>query len=158
MAQLKDTTITGDLQVNGKLNNEILGVDDNCLIIDVCRRLDLSAANNEINITIPDGYVGDARAAGNYPATIHWSTQGADRDSWTTNAVINAKFIPANTDTEVVSSDYSISNGSQGVMTYTDIQLPPFIKSYLKIVVKTACTDATKPYVMINCRIYCHKE
>ena len=63
MAQLKDTTVSGDLtvsgdvKVNGKLNNEILDVDDNCLIIDVCRRLDLSTVGNKIEIALPDGYV-----------------------------------------------------------------------------------------------------
>lgn len=164
MAKINDLQCTGDalfqsdVKVNGKMNNEVLDVDDNCLIIDVCRRLDLSTVGNKIEVAIPDGYVGDARSAGNYPATIQWSTQGTDRNSWATNATINAKFIQANTDTEVVSSDYQISNASQGVMTYSEIQLPPFIKSYIKIEVKTTCTGATKPYVMFNCRIYCHKE
>ena len=63
MAQLKDTTVSGDLtvsgdaKVNGKLNNEILDVDDNCIIIDVCRRLDLSTVGNKIEIALPDGYI-----------------------------------------------------------------------------------------------------
>ena len=37
-----DALFQSDVKVNGKLNNEVLEVDDNCLIIDVCRRLDLS--------------------------------------------------------------------------------------------------------------------
>ena len=164
MAQLKDTTVSGDLtvsgdaliqgdvRVNGKLNNEILDVDDNCLIIDVCRRLDLSTVGNKIEIALPDGYVCDPRASGSYTGTLYLDSFGTNPTSWTTSAVITVTCYNPTT-----SSDDTITD-TLGNFTSHAIILSPFVQRYIKIEVTTACTGAAKPYVKITGRIYCHKE
>ena len=70
MAQLKDTTITGDaliqgdalfegdVQVNGQVNSVKLTEEDaDVLRIPILKTLDLSTVNNEVRIKLPDGYV-----------------------------------------------------------------------------------------------------
>lgn len=146
-----DALIQGDAKVNGKLNNEILDVDSNCLIIDVCRRLDLSAVDNEINIPIPDGYLADPRSLLSSTGCFAWTTKGTDTSAWTTDAVITISTVVNSnvvTFTEYISNDSFAGTAS----------IPAPCEQYINFKVTTACTGATNPYVMITCRIYCHKE
>ena len=87
MAQLKDTTITGDLSVSGKINQKTIDIDSNCKIIEFCKRLDLSAVNNEVQITLPDGYVCNPTSLGN-AAGIYYYTYDDRTGSWTTDATV----------------------------------------------------------------------
>ena len=57
MAQLKDTTITGDLSVSGKINQKTIDIDSNCKIIEFCKRLDCTTVGNTVTLfTVPTGY------------------------------------------------------------------------------------------------------
>ena len=64
MAQLKNTTITGDalvqgnVHVTGKVNSvKLTEEDSDVLRIPILKTLDLSTVNNEVRISLPDGYV-----------------------------------------------------------------------------------------------------
>lgn len=154
MAQLKDTTVSGyltvsgDAKVNGKLNNEILDVDDNCLIIDVCRRLDLSTVGNKIEIALPDGYVCNPTALGS-DARLGFDTWWL-AGSWSTNAAINISYVNYQND-NVYSTAATLSKNSYGTNSFI-----PFVKSYIKVEVTTAAVG-TETYVSISGRIFCKK-
>ena len=154
MAQLKDTTVSGDLtvsgdvNVNGKLNNEILDVDDNCIIIDVCRRLDLSTVGNKIEIALPDGYVCNPTVGGSY-ASLGFDTFGL-AGSWSTDAALTISCVNHQTD-NVYSNAATLSKNNhvtKGVI--------PFVKSYIKVEVTTAAVG-TETYALISGRIFCKK-
>lgn len=154
MAQLKDTTVSGDLtvsgdaKVNGKLNNEILDVDDNCIIIDVCRRLDLSTVGNKIEIALPDGYVCNSTAVGSY-ACLGLDTWGLT-GSWSTNAAITISCVNYQND-NVYSIAATLSKNSCDTKSFI-----PFAKSYIKVEVTTAAVG-TETYASISGRIFCKK-
>lgn len=57
MAQLKDTTITGDLQVNGEINQKTIDINANCKLIEFCKELDCTTVGNTVTLfTVPTGY------------------------------------------------------------------------------------------------------
>ena len=154
MAQLKDTTVSGDLtvsgdaKVNGKLNNEILDVDDNCIIIDVCRRLDLSTVGNKIEIALPDGYVCNPTAVGSY-ASLGFDTWGL-AGSWSTDAKVTVSCVNYQDDNVYSTAATLSKNNSRtgGVV--------PVAKSYIKVEVTTAAVG-TETYASISGRIFCKK-
>ena len=154
MAQLKDTTVSGDLtvsgdvKVNGKLNNEILDVDDNCIIIDVCRRLDLSTVGNKIEIALPDGYVCNPTAMGSF-ACLGFDTWWL-AGSWSTDAAITISCVNYQTG-NVYSNAGTLSKNN-----YTKESFIPFAKSYIKVEVTTAAVG-TETYASITGRIFCKK-
>lgn len=160
MAQLKDTTVSGDLtvsgdaliqgdaKVNGKLNNEILDVDDNCIIIDVCRRLDLATVGNKIEIALPDGYVCNSTALGSY-ACLGLDTWGLT-GSWSMDAAITISCVNYQDD-NVYSNAETLSKNS-----HVTIDVIPFAKSYIKVEVTTAAVG-TETYASISGRIFCKK-
>ena len=151
MAQLKDTTVSGDLtvsgdvKVNGKLNNEILDVDDNCLIIDVCRRLDLSTVGNKIVITLPDGYVCNSMLA----TGLGFDTWGL-AGSWSTGAAVTVSCVNYQ-DGNVYSNPRALSKNR-----YDTIGVISFAKSYIKFEVTTAAVGV-ETYASISGRIFCKK-
>ena len=147
MAQLKDTTVSGDLTVSGKLNNEILDVDDNCIIIDVCRRLDLSTVGNKIEIALPDGYICNTTAMGSNVCLglDTWGLAG----SWSTNAAITISCVDYRDD-NVYSSAVTLSKNLYGKYSI------PYAKSYIKVEVTTAAVG-TETYASISGRIFCKK-
>ena len=154
MAQLKDTTVSGDLtvsgdaKVNGKLNNEILDVDDNCIIIDVCRRLDLSTVGNKIEIALPDGYVCNSSALGAV-ACLGFDTWGL-AGSWSTDAAVTVSCVNYQ-DGNVYSNPRALSKNR-----YDTIGVISFAKSYIKVEVTTAAVG-TETYASILGRIFCKK-
>ena len=148
MAQLKDTTVSGDLTVSGKLNNEILDVDDNSLIIDVCRRLDLSRVGNKIEIALPDGYVCNSTAVGSY-ACLGFDTFGLT-GSWSTDAAITISCVNYQ-DGNVYSNAATLSKNDYATKSFI-----PFAKSYIKVEVTTAAVG-TETYASISGRIFCKK-
>ena len=154
MAQLKDTTVSGDLtvsgdaKVNGKLNNEILDVDDNCIIIDVCRRLDLSTVGNKIEIALPDGYVCNPTAIGSY-ASLGFDTWGLV-GSWSKGATVTLSCVN-HQDGSVYSNTIVLSKNNHEIRSAI-----PFAKSYIKVEVNTAAVG-TETYVSISGRIFCKK-
>ena len=153
MAQLKDTTVSGDLtvsgdvNVNGKLNNEILDVDDNCIIIDVCRRLDLSTVGNKIEIALPDGYVCNSTMTA--VACLGFDTWGL-AGSWSTDAAITISCVNYQND-----NVYSIA-GTLSKNSYETKSFIPHVKSYIKVEVTTAAVG-TETYASISGRIFCKK-
>ena len=153
MAQLKDTTVSGDLtvsggvKVNGKLNNEILDVDDNCIIIDVCRRLDLSTVGNKIEIALPDGYICNPTTPA--VACIGFDTFGLP-GSWSTDAAITISYVNYQDD-NVNSNATTLSKN-----LYDTKYLTPSVKSYIKVEVTTAAVG-TETYASISGRIFCKK-
>ena len=154
MAQLKDTTVSGDLtvsgdaKVNGKLNNEILDGDDNCLIINVFRRLDLSTVGNKIEIALPDGYVCNSTAIGSY-ACLGFDTWGL-AGSWSTDAAITISCVNYQDD-NVYSTAGTLSKNNHVTKDFI-----PFAKSYIKVEVTTAAVG-TETYASISGRIFCKK-
>ena len=146
-----DALIQGDAKVNGKLNNEILDVDDNCLILDVCRRLDLSAVGNKVEIALPSGYVCNP-VADESNSSLKVETYGSNSTSWSTKANVTCKYIRADTSVEETTSLLEIPN-----YTYRTIGMIPFIKTYIKVEVTTAAVGGNT-FAVIRGRIYCHKE
>lgn len=144
-----DALFQSDVKVNGKLNNEVLDVDNNCLIIDVCRRLDLSAVGNEIEIDLPDGYCCNATALGSV-AALNIDTYGAS-GTWTANPQVQVSCISFQDDSIVASSAVSIQKNSYGSLGFI-----PFAKTYIKVEVTTAAVG-TETYAAISGKIYCKK-
>lgn len=149
MAQLKDTTITGDLQVNGKINQKTIDIDSNCKIIEFCKRLDLSAVNNEVQIALPDGYVCNPTAIGS-GACVGFDSYDDKTEQWTTDALVEFSTINAQSGTTYANSR-QISHES-----VTTNGIVPFCKTYIKAKVTTAAVG-TNPYVMLFGTIYCKK-
>jgi len=150
MAQLKDTTITGNLSVSGKINQKTIDIDSNCKIIEFCKRLDLSAVNNEVQITLPDGYVCHPTALGS-GVCIGVDTYDNLTAPWGTNAKITMNTINAQNDTTYSDTDKEVSHGSFGL-----IPLMPFCKTYIKAKVTTAAVG-TNTYATLFGTIYCKK-
>lgn len=148
-----DSLLQGDAKINGKLNNHILNTDDNVLVIDVCRRLDVSVANNSIMIDIPDGYVCTCILGGNQNV-LGFTTYGSIPTSWTTNCSLQVSSVRADTSAVETIDNDNIGNYGMGAINCN----VPFFKGYLDIKVKTPCTGATKPYLTIYGQIICHKE
>ena len=148
MAQLKDTTVSGDLTVSGKLNNEILDVDDNSLIIDVCRRLDLSTVGNKIEIALPDGYICNSTAAG-LISSLGFDTLGL-AGAWSTNAAITISCVNYQNE-NVYSNAVTLSKNN-----FVTKSIIPSAKSYIKVEVTTAAVG-TETYASISGRIFCKK-
>ena len=155
MAQLKDTTITGDaliqgdMKVNGEINQKTIDNDANSKIIEFCKRLDLSAVNNEVQITLPDGYVCNPTALGSY-ACVVFSTYDDQTSAWTTDATVEVSTIDAQ-----VGATYTNSR----TIAHADMSglgLRPFCKTYIKAKVTTAAVG-TKTYAMLFGTIYCKK-
>lgn len=134
-----------------KKPNVVYDIDDDCFIIEVCRRLDLSKVGNVIYIQLPEGYVCDPRGISSL-AKIFCSTYGSDQETWTTPAAIEYSYVLATsggTSTAVT----NITNDSG-----TDIDFTPFVKDYIKITVVSACVGAVNPYAVFTTQIVCHKE
>ena len=149
MAQLKDTTITGDLSVYGEINKKTIDIDSNCKIIEFCKRLDLSAVNNEVQITLPDGYVCNPVAIGG-GVCVGIDTYDDKTDAWTTDAWVEFSTINAQ-DGSTSTNSRTISHGS---LLYAGLM--PFCKTYIKAKVTTAAVG-TNPYVTLFGTIYCKK-
>ena len=149
MAQLKDTTITGDLQVNGEINQKTIDIDANSKIIEFCKRLDLSAVNNEVQIDLPSGYVCNPTAIGS-AACVGVYTYDDQSSAWNTDATVELSTIEAKGGTTVAVSN-ATSHG-----TLTTIGLVPFCKMYIKAKVTTAAVG-TNTYMMMFGTIYCRK-
>jgi hypothetical protein len=154
MAQLKDTVITGDaliqgdIQVNGEINHKTIDIDSNCKIIEFCKRLDLSAVNNEVQITLPDGYVCNPTAPTS--AQVGIDTCDGKTGAWTTDATVEFSTIHAQGGSTYTNSR-TISHGS-----LANMGLIPFCKTYIKAKVTTAAVG-TNPYVTLFGTIYCKK-
>ena len=149
MAQLKDTTITGDLQVNGEINQKTIDIDANSKIIEFCKRLDLSAVNNEVQIDLPSGYVCNPTAIGGI-ACVGVYTYDDQTGEWTTDATVELSTIEARGGATVANSN-AISHDilkTKGLV--------PFCKTYIKAKVTTAAVG-TNTYMMMFGTIYCRK-
>ena len=149
MAQLKDTTVTGDLSVNGKINQKTIDIDSNCKIIEFCKRLDLSAVNNEVQITLPDGYVCHPTALVS-GATVGFNTYDDKTDAWTTDATVEFSTIRADSGATFTNSQ---------IISHADMSSPgliPFCKTYIKAKVTTAAVG-TNTYAVLFGTIYCRK-
>lgn len=152
MAQLNDLNVLGDSTFQGSLNNKKIDTDSNTMIIEVCRRLDVSTVGNKIEIEIPSGYIG-MPIYGSSSASLGFKTYGSDASSWGTNAEVTTTTTRADTDASLsvttTIGNYTYSGLNAGV---------PFVKDSIEIEVTTACTGATNPYVCIFGQIICHKE
>ena len=149
-----DALIQGDMKVNGKLNNEIIDVDSNCLIIDVCRRLDLSTVGNKIEIDLPDGYTCNP-TSGTTIATFDVCTYGSDSSTetaWTTNAVIDISYTLSGN----ISRTTQISNLNKN--DKINVTLTPYLQDKVIFTVSTAAAGGTKFYAVISSKIICHKD
>ena len=155
MAQLKDTTITGDaliqgdMKVNGEINQKTINNDANSKIIEFCKRLDLSAVNNEVQITLPDGYVCNPTALGS-GACVGSDTYDEKPELWTTDASVEFSTINAQVGATYTNSR-TISHGDA-----TTHLLVPFCKTYIKAKVTTAAVG-TNTYATLFGTIYCKK-
>ena len=155
MAQLKDTTITGDaliqgdMKVNGEINQKTIDNDANIKIIEFCKILDLSAVNNEVQITLPDGYVCNPTALGS-SACVGYYTYDDQTGAWTTDATVEVSTINAQVDATYTDSR-TIAHAN-----VSTLGLLPFCKTYIKAKVTTAAVG-TNTYMMLFGTIYCKK-
>ena len=155
MAQLKDTTITGDaliqgdMKVNGEINQKTIDNDANIKIIEFCKILDLSAVNNEVQITLPDGYVCNPTALGS-GACVGLYTYDDQTSTWTTDATVEVSTINAQ-DGATYTSSGTIAHSNMSILS-----LLPFCKTYIKVKVTTAAVG-TNTYMMLYGTIYCKK-
>ena len=149
MAQLKDTTITGNLSVSGKINQKTIDIDSNCKIIEFCKRLDLSAVNNEVQITLPDGYVCNPTALGS-GAAVGFYTHDDKTGAWTTDASVEISTIRADSGATYTTSG-TISHANMA-----SFGLIPSCKTYIKAKVTTAAVG-TNTYATLFGTIYCRK-
>lgn len=147
-----DTLIQGDATVNGKLNGVENIYDDNTILINICKRIDVSSTGTKLNIKIPTGYVASC-INGDSINVLGWKTYGSNVTAWTTSAVLTVSTVRAD-NSQTTSNTTEIGNYSNGQMSCG----VPFAKSYVKIDVTTAATGATKPYCCIYGQIVLHKE
>ena len=143
------------LNFDGNLaeSNEISQIDDNCKIINVCKRIDMSTTGVKFNIAIPAGYVGEIRSDNATFGVMRFSTKGSDTATWTTPAYIQVTTTNATDDSTYTSSTVPISNDDFGQITAAVA-----CKTSVAVEVVTACTGATNPYAVISFQIYAHKE
>ena len=125
-------------------------IDDDTLIIDVCRRIDLSSLDSKVRIEIPSGYVAVASAYA--IRTLFINTYGGDNSAWGTSAVVQIIAVKASDSSIYYSSPLTIGNESYG-----QIGLPTTAKEYIEIDVLQTC-DGVKPYGVITGQMICHKE
>lgn len=125
-------------------------IDDDTLIIDVCRRIDLSSLDSKVRIEIPSGYVAVASAYA--IRTLFINTYGGDNSAWGTSAVVQMIAVKASDSSIYYGSPLTIGNESYG-----QIGLPATAKEYIEIDVLQTC-DGVKPYGVITGQIICHKE
>ena len=143
------------LNFDGNLaeSNEISQIDDNCKIINVCKRIEMSTTGVKFNIEIPNGYVGEIRSDNATFGVMRFSTKGSDTATWTTPAYIQVTTTNATDDSTYTSSTVPISNDDFGQIT-----VAVACKTSVAVEVVTACTGATNPYAVISFQIYAHKE
>ena len=144
-----DALIQGDMKVNGEINQKTIDIDANCKIIEFCKRLDLSAVNNEVQITLPDGYVCNPTSPGSM-ACVGFYTYDDQTSAWTTDASVEFSTIRADSGatfatSQIISHWQSLTFG-----------LVPFCKTYIKAKVTTAAVG-TNTYAMLYGTIYCKK-
>ena len=144
-----DALIQGDMQVNGTINGKTIATDGNAKIIEVAKVLDLSTANNEVQIDLPSGYVCNPTALGS-GACIGIYSYDDKTAAWSTDATVQFSTVEAQGGTTVSNSDTI----SHGLMTTKG--LVPFCKTYIKAKVTTAAVG-TSPKVLIHATIYCKK-
>jgi hypothetical protein len=142
-----------DARGNLTAGNKLSYIDNNCMIIDVCKRVDLSTTGEKFNIAIPAGYVGEIRSDNATFGVMRFSTKGSDTATWTTPAYIQVTTTNATDDSTYTSSTVPISNDDFGQITVSVA-----CKTSVAVDVVTACTGATNPYAIISFQIYCHKE
>jgi hypothetical protein len=142
-----------DARGNLTAGNKLSYIDNNCMIIDVCKRVDLSTTGEKFNIAIPAGYVGEIRSDNATFGVMRFSTKGSDTATWTTPAYIQVTTTNATDDSTYTSSTVPISNDDFGQIT-----VAVACKTSVAVDVVTACTGATNPYAIISFQIYCHKE
>lgn len=145
-----DALIQGDLKVNGKFRNEIIDVDNDCIIIQFCKKLDLSTVGNSIQIDLPDGYVCNSTAPNSYGA-IGYCCYDNINDVWSVDAYVNFSCVNAQDDSVYING-ISLSHQDAGTRG-----LVPFAKSYIKAAVQTAAVG-TNPAMIMYGTIYCRKE
>lgn len=140
----------GNLTDSGRF----VDIDSDCRVIEFCKLLDLSTADNEVVFDVPAGYVADFRGELGSIANIAYSTQGSDGSNWTTPATVSVTFTNAQTDTETTNTA-TIANH-----TANTLALVPYIKGGTSVTIKvvTPPTGATIPLAMLSGKIYCHKE
>lgn len=142
-----------DARGNLTAGNKLSYIDNNCMIIDICKRVDLSTTGEKFNIAIPAGYVGEIRSDNATFGLMRFSTKGSDTATWTTPAYIQVTTTNATDDSTYTSSTVPISNDDFGQIT-----VAVACKTSVAVDVVTACTGATNPYAIISFQIYCHKE
>lgn len=148
-----DTTFWGEVTLNGDLNKKKIDTDSNTMIIEVCRRLDVSNVGNKIEIELPTNYVCSAFNMVDSPARFFFVSYGADSTTWTTDAVVTATYYNAQASGTAQTTNVTITNNTTG-----NIALTPFLVGTLTFEVTTACTGAVNPYIKIIGSLFCHKE
>lgn len=143
------------LDASGNLTagNKLSYIDSNCMIIEVCQRVDLSTTGNKFNLAIPAGYVGEIRSDDATFGVVRFTTKGSDTATWATPAEIQVSTTNATDDSTYTSSTVQISNDDYGQIT-----VAVACKTSVSVDVATACTGATNPYAVISFQIYAHKE
>ena len=141
---------SGNLSDSGKF----IDIDRDCKVVEFCKLLDLSVADNAVVFDVPAGYVADFRGELGSIANIAYSTQGSDGSDWTTPATVSVTFTNAQTDAETTNTA-TIANH-----TANTLSLVPYVKGGTSVSVKvvTPPTGATIPLAMLSGKIYMHKE
>lgn len=146
-----DTLLQGNTKVEGTLNGTQTITDDNVLVIDVAKEINIDTAGVKLEIPIPSGYVGNPVAFGS-PATVMIDTYTyASVPDLTSSAVIEVST------TEATTGLTNAKSNTVGVMSITGFSIVPFCKNKITVKVTTAPTGATFKAIVYT-RIYCRKQ
>lgn len=154
MAELNDLTVRGDslLQgdciVNGVLNGVKTITDNDTLIIDVIKKIDLTTTGVKAEIEIPSGFVGMPTFVGS-EANISLNTYLFASNTSGSNAGIKVSFTDASNNTA------KTSTGNVQLMSDNTFALIPFCKGKITVEV-TSASDSLKCALIT--RIYCLKQ
>lgn len=146
-----DTLLQGNTKVEGTLNGTQTITDNDTLIIDICKTIDMSTTGVKLSVEIPSGYVADPTYDGS-PAFMCVDTYPTTNgNSWTTTPTLKITYTNAQTNS-ATSISKNISNVSA-----TTVQLVPFISGTLSIEVTNAGSDTQVKGVVLS-RLICRKQ
>ncbi|MCQ2608767.1 MAG: hypothetical protein MJ197_08790 [Bacteroidales bacterium] len=146
-----DTLLQGNAKVGGTLNGTQTITDDDVLVIDVAKEINIDTTGVKLEIPIPSGYVGNPTAKG-IDATVVIDTYCYS----SIPAVTNSATVKVSSTNAITNTTHNKSN-IIGVMGSQTFDLEPFCKNKITVEVTKAPTGATFKAIVYT-KIYCRKQ